>query len=60
MRIIDKIDSILFIFIFTIKEFMIHISSHSEMKIDKFLIDTFCILSGKGDIFNFESWGLFL
>jgi hypothetical protein len=38
---------------------MAHVAAHPEMKVEEFLINVFGVLSGEGDVFDFESGGLF-
>jgi hypothetical protein len=51
---------ILFVFIFAVKQLMAHVAAHSKMEIEELLVNVFCVLSGEGDVFNFEGWHLFL
>lgn len=55
-----KLIVVLFVFVFGIKELMAHVTAHSKMKIEELLVNVFCVLSGEGDVFDFESGCLFL
>lgn len=37
---------------------MAHVAAHSKVKIEELLIDVFGVLSGEGDVFDFECRGL--
>jgi hypothetical protein len=50
---------VLFIFLFGINKFMTHVAAHPKMKVEKFLIDVFSVLSVESDVFDFESRCLF-